>query len=226
MPILHYIYDPLCGWCYGAASLISALRELPGLQVRLHAGGMMTGAQRRPVTPELRSYVLGHDERIAQITGQEFGAAYRDGLLNDATVVLDSEPPITAILAVDALGGDGLAYLKTLQLAHYRDGLKIADPAVLEELALSLGLEIAAFRQVYAAQAGAATAAHIRASRDLLAQVGGRGFPTLALETAEGWRLLDVSAGLADPQGFARNLAQSLPAANPDFMCGLDGVCN
>lgn len=226
MPILHYIYDPLCGWCYGAAPLTTALSELPGLQLRLHAGGMMAGGQRRPITPELRSYVLGHDERIARLTGQEFGAAYRDGLLNDTAAVLDSEPPITAILAVEALGGDGLAFLKALQLAHYRDGRKIADPAVLEELAASMGLEIAAFRQAYATQAGAATTAHIRASRDLLAQVGGRGFPTLALETAEGWRLLDVSMGLADPQGFARNLAQNLPAENPDLFCGLDGVCN
>ena len=29
-PILHYIYDPLCGWCYGAAPLVEAARAVPG----------------------------------------------------------------------------------------------------------------------------------------------------------------------------------------------------
>lgn len=226
MHTLHYIYDPLCGWCYGAAPLLSALAELPGMSISLHAGGLMTGARRQPVTPELRNYVLGHDERIARLTGQQFGTAYRDGLLRDTTAVFDSEPPISAILAVEALGGNGLAFLKILQSAHYRDGRKIADPAVLEELALGFGLDATAFRQAYAAQSGELTAVHIRASRNLLAQVGGQGYPTLVLESPEGWRVLDVGTGLADPQGFARNLGLSLPAADSAPFCTPDGQCH
>lgn len=27
---LHYIFDPLCGWCYGAAPLVKAAQSLPG----------------------------------------------------------------------------------------------------------------------------------------------------------------------------------------------------
>ena len=41
---LHYIYDPLCGWCYGSAPLVKAARAV--LSVRPHGGGMMTGARR------------------------------------------------------------------------------------------------------------------------------------------------------------------------------------
>lgn len=205
MDTLHYIYDPLCGWCYGAAPLISALKAR-GLPIQLHAGGMMTGARRQRVTPELRNYVLGHDERIARLTGQEFGAAYRDGLLTDSSTVFDSEPPITAILAAEALGGQGLAYLKALQIAHYRDGRKIAETEILQAIAGELGLDQAAFATRFAELAGAATAAHIAESRKLLAQLGGQGFPTLALETKDGWQVLDVGAGFADPQGFAERL--------------------
>ncbi|MEG1327174.1 MAG: DsbA family protein, partial [Janthinobacterium sp.] len=29
MPTLHYIFDPLCGWCYGAAPLVEAARAVP-----------------------------------------------------------------------------------------------------------------------------------------------------------------------------------------------------
>lgn len=206
MDTLHYIYDPLCGWCYGAAPLLAAL-QARGLPIRLHAGGMMTGTRRQHVTPELRSYVLGHDERIARLTGQEFGAAYRDGLLNDTSAVFDSEPPITAILAAEALGGHGLVYLKALQIAHYRNGRKISEVAVLQAIAGELSLDQAAFTASFTELSGAATAAHIAESRKLLAQLGGQGFPTLALATEAGWQVLDVGAGLTDPQGFAERLA-------------------
>ena len=33
-PVLHAIYDPLCGWCYAAAPLLAAAREVPGLADR------------------------------------------------------------------------------------------------------------------------------------------------------------------------------------------------
>ena len=40
MAVLHYLYDPLCGWCYGAEPLVDAARSVQGLEVRLHAGGL------------------------------------------------------------------------------------------------------------------------------------------------------------------------------------------
>lgn len=52
--ILHYIYDPMCGWCYAAAPLIAVAREVPNLDIVIHAGGMWTGAQIKQVTPQLR----------------------------------------------------------------------------------------------------------------------------------------------------------------------------
>jgi putative protein-disulfide isomerase len=56
--ILHYIYDPMCGWCYAAAPLIAVARETQNLEIVMHAGGMWTGAQIKHVTPLLRGYVL------------------------------------------------------------------------------------------------------------------------------------------------------------------------
>jgi protein-disulfide isomerase-like protein with CxxC motif len=64
-PTLHYIFDPLCGWCYGAAPLVQAARALAGIDVAFHAGGILTGSNRRQITPQWRNYVLPHDRRIA-----------------------------------------------------------------------------------------------------------------------------------------------------------------
>ena len=53
-PTLHYVYDPLCGWCYGAAPLVRAARGT--IRVQAHGGDMMAGAARRAVTAEWRKY--------------------------------------------------------------------------------------------------------------------------------------------------------------------------
>ena len=215
---LHYIFDPLCGWCYAAAPLIAAAQHLPGLGIALHGGGMMTGERRRRITPDWRGYVLPHDRRIAQMTGQVFGPGYTDGLLNDTSALLDSAPPTTAILAAEQLAGKGLAMLQRLQQAHYVQGLRIAEPAVLQELAPELGLPREEFAQAYAALEGAATEAHFAQSRRLLAMAGGQGFPTLALQTAPDQPLqrIEPSGWLGQPEAFAAALASALPAAHPD----------
>ena len=211
-PTLHYIFDPLCGWCYGAAPLVDAARGVAGLRVTPHGGGMMTGSNRQPVTDALRRYVMAHDERIASMTGQVFGKGYFDGLLRDTGAVFDSEPPTTAILAAEQVAGRGLDLLKRLQRAHYEEGRRIADPAVLKELAREIGLEGAAFDAAYDAAQGADTAAHIAASRRLLAQVGGSGFPTLVLEQHGAYTLLEPGRYLGRPEQWQADLRNRIQA--------------
>jgi putative protein-disulfide isomerase len=143
--ILHYIYDPLCGWCYGAKPLVHAAQGV--LPVIAHGGGMMSGANRKAVSPQLRNYVMPHDRRIAEYTGQPFGEAYFEGLLRDDTAVFDSTPPIAAVLAAEHIAGRGLELLGRLQTAHYVEGRRIADEAVLFELAKEIGMSLMPLRQ-------------------------------------------------------------------------------
>ncbi|MFY0729530.1 DsbA family protein [Pseudomonas sp. NFX15] len=219
--ILHYIYDPLCGWCYGAKPLVQAAEGV--LPVIAHGGGMMTGANRQRVSPQLRSYVMPHDRRIAEYSGQSFGEAYFEGLLRDHTAVFDSTPPIAAVLAAEQIAGQGLALLGRLQSAHYVEGRRIADESVLFELAQDMGLDRQAFEKDFVV---ADTEGHIRRSRALLAKVGGQGFPTLALEHNDQFTLIDIGLWLGKPQAFALWLSQSLPtqaSANSVAACGLEG---
>lgn len=219
--ILHYIYDPLCGWCYGAKPLVQAAQAV--LPVIAHGGGMMTGANRQKVSSQLRSYVMPHDRRIAEYSGQAFGEAYFEGLLRDHTAVFDSAPPIAAVLAAEQMGGRGLELLGRLQSAHYVEGRRIADESVLFELAHGIGLDRQTFERAFRA---ADTEGHIRNSRALLAKVGGQGFPTLALEHNDQITLIDIGPWLGKPQAFAQWLSQSLPDQGSSISvaaCGLDG---
>jgi putative protein-disulfide isomerase len=223
---LHYIYDPLCGWCYGAAPLVSAARKV--VAVHAHGGGMMAGRNRQHVSPQLRDFVTPHDRHIAQLTGQPFGEAYFEGLLRDETALFDSEPPITAVLAADAVAGQGLDLLARLQRAHYVEGRRIADALVLHELATEIGLEREAFARAFEQARGKPTQAHIAASRALLARVGGGGFPTFALEREGRLEIVDIGPHLGHSDTWNAWLCAYPPGATTSsteraFDCSLDG---
>jgi putative protein-disulfide isomerase len=230
---LHYVFDPLCGWCYAAAPLVEAARAVPGLQVQFHGGGMMTGASRRPITPQWRDYVMPHDRRIAQLSGQPFGAAYFDGLLRDTGAVLDSAPPTTAVLAAEDIAGRGLDMAHRLQRAQYVEGRRIADATVLRELAADLGLDAQAFDAAFERLAGAPTQQHMADSRQWLARAGGQGFPTFALQQGDAATAplvpLDISPWLGRPVPWRAHLqallgqdAPPAPATGPATACGPD----
>jgi putative protein-disulfide isomerase len=201
---LHYIYDPLCGWCYGAAPLAAAARRV--MPVIGHAGGMMSGANRKQVSPALRDYVMPHDHRIAALTGQTFGDAYFNGLLLDQTAVFDSTPPIRAILAAEAISGRGLELLARIQVAHYVEGQRIAETNVLNALAQEIGLEKNAFATTCEGIDAAQLQEHISASRRLLAQVGGHGFPTFVLEQDGLLQVLNASNWLGQADAWQQHL--------------------
>ncbi|AZV24736.1 protein-disulfide isomerase [Pseudomonas syringae] len=218
---LHYIYDPLCGWCYGAKPLVQAAQQV--LPVIAHAGGMMTGANRQNVTPQLRNYVMPHDRRIAEYTGQPFGDAYFEGLLRDHSAVFDSAPPIAAVMAAEKIDGRGLELLGRLQTAHYVEGRRIADESVLLECAVELGYNADIFLNTVQS---VDTEQHIKNSRALLAKVGGQGFPTFALEQDGQFTLVDIGPWLGKSEAFAQWLRESfIPAPGTETLqvCGLDG---
>ncbi|MBC3863483.1 DsbA family protein [Undibacterium jejuense] len=230
MTQLHYIFDPVCGWCYGAAPLISAARTIPGLKLVFHAGGMMTGMNRRPVTTQLRNYIVASDERIAQLTGQVFGKDYLDGLLRDSSVVLNSAPPSTAILAAEQLAGRGLDMLKQLQIAHYVHGLRIAEIEVLQNIANEMCLDVTAFIAAYVRLDGLETQLHFSDSREMLARVGGQGFPTLALEYADAtFERIDLGKWLGNVEqwtDYLRHITGSKgdeESSINELACNIDG---
>jgi putative protein-disulfide isomerase len=214
---LHYIYDPLCGWCYGAEPLVNAAREVEDLELQLHGGGLWPRPTQLP--EETRRYIQQADARIADMSGQPFGPAYLDGLLLDANLVLDSKPTTAAVLAAQSLDagntGKALAMLKGIQHAHYEHGRRVVEREVLCSIAEEIGLDRAAFSQaLHAADAEA----HIAATQALMARVGCAGFPTFVLQVEN--KLFGVSHQefASDPASFGawlRHAIHSPSTTNP-----------
>lgn len=206
---LHYVYDPLCGWCYGAAPLLEAAAGLPTLQIALHAGGLWLGSRRQSMGQALRDHVRPHDERIQALTGQPFGERYFNELLLSDGLLLDSEPPIRAILAVTELGGDGLSLLHRIQQSHYLDGQWVGDQAHLARLAQEQGITPEAFALAFGQ---VDLAGHLAQSQGWLRRLGGQGFPTLGLMQGGSLIPLPASSFLGEPQAFASHLAALMAA--------------
>lgn len=203
---LHYIHDPMCGWCYGASPLLDAIRQQwPEWQLEMHGGGLFS---QRKVDHELVTYVRHHDARIQQMTGQPFSEHYMDNLRNSSAPKLDSAEAIAGVLAAEQLeSGLGIAMFSAIQSAHYTQGLPVSEPAVLARLAQDLGLEESAFLTTLTQIKKEEAIPHIESTRFRMQRLGASGFPTFALETESGgWHLLPHSQYYGKPEAFIRSI--------------------
>ncbi len=176
-PTLHYIHDPLCGWCYAVTPMIEAVAQAR-IEIAMHGGGLWEPAT--GLAPERRDYVRQNDARIAALTGMAFGPAYLDGLLTDATTVFWSRPTIAAVLAAGTMeGGAELRMLHAIQCAHYVAGQRVVETPVLAGVARSIGLAADAFLHAFQ---DAPVGEHVARTRRWMQQLGLQGFPSFVLE--------------------------------------------
>lgn len=182
--ILHYIFDPLCGWCYGAGGAVTALASTPGIALRLLPCGLFSGDGARTMDDEFAAYAWRNDQRIEQMTGQRFTEHYRSRVLADRRQVFDSGPATLALTAVALTAPrQEPAALRAIQEARYVDGEDITAADRLMVRLKTLGLDAAAQRIVEPdEELIAATRARTAAAQTLLRQVGARGVPTFILE--------------------------------------------
>jgi|SRR5436190_294903 len=203
---LHYLYDPLCGWCYGAEPLAAAAEHVVGLSLRLHAGALWPKPTQLP--ENMRLYIQQADARIAQMSGQPFGEQYLNGLLMDPSLVLDSRPVVAAVLAAQQLDPTKtLPMLRGIQHAHYEQGRHVVQEATLVDIAKSVGLDAAAFA---AALRSVPVDRHIAESRDLMNKIGAQGFPTFVLQVDADWLGVPHGRFAAAPAKFAEWLEAQL----------------
>ena len=200
---LHYLYDPLCGWCYGAAPGLRALTKAEGLPpLTLHPTGLFAGRGARPMDRHFAAYAWSNDQRIAALTGQIFSEAYRAGPLASFDRPFDSTAATRALTAVHRVAPAREAEaLAAIQSARFVDGRDVTDPAVLADILSALGLGEAAGLAADPTL-DALVERRTAQGRALLAEARGNGVPTLALRTAEGLAALSSEPLYRDPESL------------------------
>jgi putative protein-disulfide isomerase len=211
---LTYLFDPLCGWCYGASPVLRALIGRVGHSVELAPSGMFCGVRAGLMNEEFASYAWTNDLRIARLTRQRFTEQYRRNVLGDRAGWLDSGPATLALTAV-ALTAPHREFdaLEGIQQARYVAGRDVTAPAVLASVLRSLDLGHAA-QLILAPDEDllSANRARVASTRALMQQFGVNGVPALIVGEGAARRLLE------SPALFVR--AEDLIARLQSFITG------
>ena len=131
---LLYIYDALCGWCYGFSPVIRRFQDEHRDQFSFDvlSGGMMTGSRVQPISVSM-SYIESAFKTVEDHTGVKFGRAYLDNILRPGTYLSDSNKPGQAMTLFKAIQADNdeaplIEFAAALQNALYRDGMDLNVP--------------------------------------------------------------------------------------------------
>lgn len=205
---LHYIFDPLCGWCYGAGSAVRTLAETPDVELKLVPSGLFSGAGARPMDDAFAAYAWSNDQRIERLTGERFTERYRADVLADRQQLFDSGPATMALTAVALTAPEReLDALKAIQQARYIAGLDVTRMDTLVTVLAGLELHQAAERLAQRNdELLAATHARVVSAQALLSEFGARGVPTFILETDGVRQLLHSSAAFSNPRAFVEQI--------------------
>lgn len=190
-----YLFDPLCGWCYGASPVVQQLGQQASIQLELAPSGLFAGGG-RTMDAAFEDFAWSNDQRIAKLTGQRFTEDYRRQVLGHLGSRFDSATATLALTAVSLSEPQReLEALRALQEARYVQGLDTCDMSVVEKLLRDLGLAAAADRlDASDAELLAANAARIQKARGLMQTFGAQGVPALVVSDDKGSRLLSGNA--------------------------------
>ncbi|TNH06856.1 DsbA family protein [Testudinibacter sp. TR-2022] len=179
---LTYLFDPLCGWCYGAAPAIALLAQQRNIELTILPTGLFSHSG-RTMSADFAEYAWSNDQRIAQLTGQIFSAAYYQNVLQAFGTPFDSFTMVQALAAVAPLQRP--TALTALQHARYVAGRDVTDLAVLKEVLLETDLAPAA--GILDSEATKQNAAElIRQGQALATELGIQGVPALLAHAQNG----------------------------------------
>ena len=206
---LHYVFDPLCGWCYGASATVAALVDAADVELRLMPSGLFQDDGARAMDEAFAAYAWSNDQRIERLTGQRFTQRYRDQVLADRARKFDSGPATLALTAVSLTVPEReVEALKAIQQARYIEGMDITRIDVLVETLDSLGLtEAARTLQGDDRALQAAADSRVAQAQALMRRVGAQGVPAFVLASGDRLALLRANAAYSDPSAFLAQLA-------------------
>jgi putative protein-disulfide isomerase len=190
-----YLFDPLCGWCYGASPVLHKLSQHNSFALVLAPTGLFAGTGGRTLDAAFADYAWSNDQRIEKLTGQRFTQAYRTQVLDQVGSRFDSVNATLALTAVAQTAPEReLDTLTAIQEARYLNGLDITTMPVLDPLLRDLGLAASADRLAEnSPELRQAGDARTQRAQMLMQAHGAQGVPALVLTNEHGSRLLSAN---------------------------------
>lgn len=210
---LLYIYDALCGWCYGSSPVIGKLHDAykERLAFDVRSGIMVPPEHAQPIAAKA-AYIAQAYKTVEEYTGVTFGEAYLQHIFHPESSpwVEESLTPATALCLLKA--GDSrqaFHFASAIQNAHMAEGKDLSDAETYRPLAESIGLEWEDFRTKLASEEWRETAQYEAA---LVRQLGVTGFPAVVVQVSEDKFYL-IARGYTPYEDLSARLAHVLREA-------------
>ncbi len=172
-PLLLYVADPMCSWCWGFAPVLESLRTaFPDLPHQLVLGGLAADSD-APMEPSMSAFVQHAWREVHERTG----AAFNFDFWQECQPRRSTWPACRAVILArrQELGG---AMFRAIQEAYYLHARNPSDDSTLADLAAQLGLARGPFLdQLHAA----ATQQELDTDFELRRRLGANSFPSLGL---------------------------------------------
>jgi putative protein-disulfide isomerase len=206
---ITFLFDPLCGWCYGASPALRRIAALGNVKVELLPTGLFSGRGARPLDSGMAGFAWASDQRIAQLTGVAFSQAYHDRILAPGTLRFASGPMTLALTAVGMTAPDQeLRALQALQEARYVSGRDTANAEVVAAILVENDMIAAASRlRAMDLDLLAANDARVRKASDDLRAYRISGVPAVILNDGRSRRLLSSELLFGDADGLIAELS-------------------
>lgn len=151
-PVLYYIHDPMCSWCWAFRPVYAEIRRALADQVMLIEllGGLAPDTE-QPMPADMQHYLQQTWKTIQQrVPATRFNYDF----WAKCKPLRSTYPACRAVIAARNQG-EQYADLMThrIQIAYYTEARNPSEQAVLVQLAAEIGLDVTLFRQAIAAEA-------------------------------------------------------------------------
>lgn len=181
---LIYIYDALCGWCYGFSPVMSAFAEKhkADIDIQVVSGGMIRGDRVGPIG-EVAAYIKDAYKTVEDSTGVQFGKAFLEDILEEGSTIFTSIPSSIALAVFKTLKPAlSLDFAADLQKAIYQDGIAPQDIEAYANRAANYGIDATQFKEMMQQDTFLTMAEE---DFTLTQQMGVNGFPTIILHNGD-----------------------------------------
>jgi putative protein-disulfide isomerase len=205
-PKLFYVFDPLCGWCYGFSPVMQKLHQTykDRLDFQVIGGGMYTGSRVGPIG-KVAPYIRTGYRQVEEASGVKFGKAFLD-LFNKGTAQFNSVPSCQAMQAFKRQKPDKMVeYAHAIQKAIYYDGVEMEDIGAFANAASAMGADKARFLTDIKSKA---VQDSTEADFYLSERFGVQGFP--AVFVLKNGKLYPVAEGYMPYEAVAKRVEKAL----------------
>jgi putative protein-disulfide isomerase len=179
--IVHYVYDPMCSWCWGFKPTIESLtRQLPSsVSINRVLGGLAPDSD-EPM-PEAMQHML--QQTWQQIKTAIPGTEFNFDFWTKNQPRRSTYPACRAILAAKRQNTDlEVPMIEAIQQAYYLDAKNPSDTDVLVSLADAIGCDTIQFSSDLHSDANRRS---LNDDINFARQMGVRGFPSVILQFSD-----------------------------------------